>query len=241
MAGRNLFTQHCVVCHVKTLITAVRTYGPALSKQSLGGQDDVMRELISNGTPNMPGFKYSLEPAEIGSIIAYLKTLPPPPPAAPQAPRLAESISATWRESPMTRTTILARHAARFALGVALCSLLPAAAGAADALLSGTVNLGRRREDGGRHGLRQGRGLEHHHHGLSRRGRQLLLSAAAGRKLPGLGAGADLCDPQGQRRARRGRATRISCSIPMQDWVRQLPGDELLGGACRATRPMMRA
>ena len=86
LAGRNLFTQHCVVCHVKTLITAVRTYGPALSKQSLGGQDDVMRELISNGTPNMPGFKYSLEPAEIGSIIAYLKTLPPQPPAAPPSP-----------------------------------------------------------------------------------------------------------------------------------------------------------
>jgi hypothetical protein len=39
----------------------------------------------------------------------------------------------------MTRTTILARHAARLALGVALSSLLPAAAGAADALLSGTI------------------------------------------------------------------------------------------------------
>jgi mono/diheme cytochrome c family protein len=78
LAGRNLFTQHCVVCHVKTLITAVRTYGPALSKQSLGGLDDVLREFISNGTQNMPGFKYSLEPGEIGAIIAYLKTLPAP-------------------------------------------------------------------------------------------------------------------------------------------------------------------
>ena len=63
-------------------MTAVRTYGPSLSKESLGGQDDVMRELIGNGTPNMPGFKYSLEPGEIGSVIAYLKTLPTPPPAA---------------------------------------------------------------------------------------------------------------------------------------------------------------
>jgi len=86
LTGRNLFTQHCVVCHVKTLITAVRTYGPALSKESLGGQDDVLRELIGNGTPNMPGFKYSLEPGEIGSIIAYLKTLPTQPPAAPANP-----------------------------------------------------------------------------------------------------------------------------------------------------------
>jgi len=86
LAGRNQFTQHCVVCHVKTLITAVRTYGPALSKESLGGQEDVLRELISNGTPNMPGFKYSLEPGEIGSIIAYLKTLPTQPPAAAASP-----------------------------------------------------------------------------------------------------------------------------------------------------------
>ena len=59
LAGRNLFTQHCVVCHVKTLMTAARTYGPALSKSSLGGQEAVMREVISNGTPNMPGFKYT--------------------------------------------------------------------------------------------------------------------------------------------------------------------------------------
>ena len=86
LAGRNLFAQHCVVCHVKTLMTAVRTYGPSLSKELLGGQEDVMRELISNGTPNMPGFKYSLEPGEIGAIIAYLKTLPPQPPPAPARP-----------------------------------------------------------------------------------------------------------------------------------------------------------
>ena len=86
LAGRNLFAQHCVVCHVKTLMTAVRTYGPALSKNSLGGQPDVIRELISSGTPNMPGFKYSLEPTEIGAIIAYLKTLPPQPPSAPASP-----------------------------------------------------------------------------------------------------------------------------------------------------------
>jgi mono/diheme cytochrome c family protein len=74
LAGRNLFAQHCVVCHVKTLVTAVRTYGPALSRNSLGGQEDVMRE-----------FKYSLAPGEIGEIVAYLKTLPAEPPAAPAA------------------------------------------------------------------------------------------------------------------------------------------------------------
>jgi mono/diheme cytochrome c family protein len=85
-AGRNLFAQHCVVCHVKTLITAARTYGPSLSGQSLGGQEEVLRAFISEGDSNMPGFKLSLAPDEIASIVAYLKTLPAPPPASPANP-----------------------------------------------------------------------------------------------------------------------------------------------------------
>ena len=39
-----------------------------------------------NGTPNMPGFKYSLAPQEIDAVVAYLKTLPVPAPAAPASP-----------------------------------------------------------------------------------------------------------------------------------------------------------
>jgi mono/diheme cytochrome c family protein len=86
LAGRNLFAQHCVVCHVKTLVTAVRTYGPPLSKDSLGGQPALLRAQISDGSPNMPGFKYSLEPPEIDAIVAYLQTLPAPAPAPPIGP-----------------------------------------------------------------------------------------------------------------------------------------------------------
>ena len=37
-----------------------------------------MRDVISNGTPNMPAFKYHFEPDQIDAIIAYLKTLPAP-------------------------------------------------------------------------------------------------------------------------------------------------------------------
>jgi mono/diheme cytochrome c family protein len=67
-------------------------YGPALSRQSLGGQDDVMREVISNGTPRMPGFKYTYDPSQIAAIAAYLAIMPvpaaAPAPARPQgAPR----------------------------------------------------------------------------------------------------------------------------------------------------------
>jgi mono/diheme cytochrome c family protein len=76
--GRNLFAQSCVVCHVKTQLTTLGHYGPPLSKMSLGGQDDVLRELISGGTPNMPGFKYHFRPDQIDAIVAYIKTLPTP-------------------------------------------------------------------------------------------------------------------------------------------------------------------
>ena len=85
LAGRNLFAQHCVVCHVKTLVTAVRTYGPTLSKNTLGGLDEVMAAFIATGTSNMPGFKYSLAPGELAEIVAYLKTVPAEAPAAPAA------------------------------------------------------------------------------------------------------------------------------------------------------------
>jgi mono/diheme cytochrome c family protein len=76
--GRQLFGQSCAECHLKPQVTST-TYGPPLSRASLGGQDDVMREVIANGTPRMPGFKYHFEPAQIDAIVQYLKTVPPQP------------------------------------------------------------------------------------------------------------------------------------------------------------------
>ena len=81
-SGKKRFEQSCGVCHTKPLITSGR-FGPALSKESLGGQADVMAEVISNGVPlRMPGFKYHLNPNEIRSVVAYIQTLDPPPPEA---------------------------------------------------------------------------------------------------------------------------------------------------------------
>jgi mono/diheme cytochrome c family protein len=79
LLGMRLFNQSCRVCHTKPQLTSP-LYGPALSRQSLGGQDDVMREVISNGTPRMPGFKHHFEPPQIDAIVAYLKTIPAPTP-----------------------------------------------------------------------------------------------------------------------------------------------------------------
>jgi mono/diheme cytochrome c family protein len=73
--GRRLFEQSCGVCHTRPTLVA-RMYGPELSKESAGGREDVMRVIISNGTPRMPGFKYTYTPEQIGAIAAYLKTLP---------------------------------------------------------------------------------------------------------------------------------------------------------------------
>jgi mono/diheme cytochrome c family protein len=89
--GQRLFEQSCGVCHTRpTLVSGL--YGPALSKEAAGGREDVVRDVISNGTPRMPGFKYTYDANQIAAIAAYLAIMPvpaaAPAPARPQgAPR----------------------------------------------------------------------------------------------------------------------------------------------------------
>ena len=74
--GRRLFEQSCGVCHTRpTLVSGM--YGPELSSLNLGGQEELLRNFISNGTARMPGFKYTYSPEQIAAIAAYIKTLPP--------------------------------------------------------------------------------------------------------------------------------------------------------------------
>src|ERR1700691_1093463 len=80
--GLRLFNQSCRVCHTKPQLISPQ-YGPVLSMDTLGGKADVIREVISNGTPRMPGFKYDFKPAEIDAIVAYIKTIPAPSDAPP--------------------------------------------------------------------------------------------------------------------------------------------------------------
>jgi mono/diheme cytochrome c family protein len=82
--GLRLFSQSCGVCHTQVQQRA-RQYGPVLSRDTLGGDEELIREYISNGTPRMPGFRYYFEPDQIGAIVAYLKTVQPQP--APAAGR----------------------------------------------------------------------------------------------------------------------------------------------------------
>jgi mono/diheme cytochrome c family protein len=87
--GQSLFVQSCGVCHLKPQLTAVQ-FAPVLSRESLGGQEDVMRQVIANGTPRMPGFRHHFDPTQIAAIAAYLKTVPVQQAAAP-APRAREN------------------------------------------------------------------------------------------------------------------------------------------------------
>ena len=87
--GQSLFVQSCGVCHLKPQLTSVQ-FAPVLSRESLGGQENVMREVIANGTPRMPGFKHHFDQTQIAAIAAYLKTVPVQQAAAP-APRVREN------------------------------------------------------------------------------------------------------------------------------------------------------
>jgi mono/diheme cytochrome c family protein len=74
--GLRLFSQSCGVCH--TLVQQrTRQYGPVLSRETLGGDEELIREYIGNGTPRMPGFRFHFEPTQINAIVQYIKTIPP--------------------------------------------------------------------------------------------------------------------------------------------------------------------
>jgi mono/diheme cytochrome c family protein len=84
--GRQVFAQSCGVCHLPPSLGA-KTYGPALNKDAAGGDNDVMREFVENGTPRMPAFKFYLKPDEIDAIISYVRAVPvqaAPPANAPR-------------------------------------------------------------------------------------------------------------------------------------------------------------
>jgi mono/diheme cytochrome c family protein len=83
--GEGLFLNNCSLCHLPhkegnpKSTQEGNSYGPSLKGLFRGAKpvlnDQVARQFVMKGTQKMPGFQYSLEPKEIDSIIAYLKTL----------------------------------------------------------------------------------------------------------------------------------------------------------------------
>ncbi len=90
--GRRLFEQSCGVCHTRPTLVA-GMYGPELSRLSLGGQENLVATFISNGTPRMPGFKYTYTAEQIAAIAAYIKTLPPGTQNLPTARTVTKAIT----------------------------------------------------------------------------------------------------------------------------------------------------
>ena len=75
LKGRKLFAQRCANCHGGT----ARNPGPLLGQQTVERRGEpFIREKVRKGSPMMPGFEYSLEPAQIDQIIAFLKIVAPP-------------------------------------------------------------------------------------------------------------------------------------------------------------------
>jgi mono/diheme cytochrome c family protein len=88
--GRALFNQSCRVCHTPPSLNAP-LYGPALSQDTQRGRDDVLAEIIAEGSPRMPGFKYQFSPDQITAIVAYLRTIPSQQSASSQPAALPAS------------------------------------------------------------------------------------------------------------------------------------------------------
>jgi hypothetical protein len=61
-----------------TGLLSSKTLAPALSRKSVEGQEEKVRERILEGSTNMPAFKYGLKPAQIDMIIGYLKKVEDP-------------------------------------------------------------------------------------------------------------------------------------------------------------------
>ena len=72
--GRGLFAQRCANCHGGT----AQRPGPSLSQQTVQRLGDAaIREKAAKGSQMMPGFGFTLEPAQVDQIIAFLKTAAP--------------------------------------------------------------------------------------------------------------------------------------------------------------------
>ena len=83
--GKQLFAQHCGVCHAKPTITT-KQFGPVLWKATVDGKEAAAREFIKAGTQRMPGFRHFFKDEQVDAIVQFLKTLPEPHEAGSAAP-----------------------------------------------------------------------------------------------------------------------------------------------------------
>lgn len=78
--GEATFYQRCSLCHLPRIRKPATTPGPAPSLAGvLKGADRELenraRDFIMKGSDRMPGWQYSLKPAEMDDLMTYLRTL----------------------------------------------------------------------------------------------------------------------------------------------------------------------
>jgi mono/diheme cytochrome c family protein len=72
--GRRIFVQRCAVCHLPLTPEPRKSYGPLLNGVLEKNSEDAVRQVIANGSLNMPGWRYTLTADQINAVIAYVKT-----------------------------------------------------------------------------------------------------------------------------------------------------------------------
>lgn len=74
-AGERLYLQRCAACHSGTA-PLYETYGPPVNGELITRRgEERMRTLIMEGSTKMPGFRYTLNEAQVTNILTFLKTL----------------------------------------------------------------------------------------------------------------------------------------------------------------------
>ena len=73
--GQGVFLQRCSLCHLPQLPRTAPPRGPVLATLHLttAQAEEQFRQKVRDGSPQMPGFKYGLQPQDIDDLVAYFK------------------------------------------------------------------------------------------------------------------------------------------------------------------------
>ena len=74
--GRKLWVQRCAHCHDGLGQPSARSLGPTLDAGTVKTRgEEKIRQTIATGSDRMPGFRYTLQPAQIEQLVEFLKTV----------------------------------------------------------------------------------------------------------------------------------------------------------------------
>ena len=111
--GARIFQQKCAVCHLPILRSGDTPYASRLDGARVAADRDHARRVIEDGNAaGMPGWKHTLQPAQLDALMTYLTTLdgsaPPPPDRAPGGTAEQRVAPAGERDSRLTGTVTAA-------------------------------------------------------------------------------------------------------------------------------------